>query len=276
MLAWSPIPTQIDNVGVFLALGSLSAMIFSMAKAGFGGSSGMLAVPLMIFACGGNVLLATGILLPVLIAADYVAVISWLGKWDWRAVRMLLPGTVMGILIGWAMIHLLGRLDTSAGKDLANAWLKIGVGLIALAFVALQAARAAGGKAIELRPVLWQASLAGTTAGLTSTLAHAAGPVVTMYLLPQKLPKGRYVATNALFFWLANQLKLAPYFAEGMIRLDTLGAAVVLLPGIVVGAVLGVLLHKKVDQKQFIGVVHVLLAFAGIWLCYRGAEAVLR
>ena len=37
-----------------------------------------------------------------------------------------------------------------------------------------------------------------TVAGTTSTLGHAAGPVVAMYMLPQQMPKGRYVATTAL------------------------------------------------------------------------------
>ena len=58
MTAWSLIPTEIDNAALFLALASLSAMLFSMAKAGFGGSAGVLAVPVMIFACGGRVRLA--------------------------------------------------------------------------------------------------------------------------------------------------------------------------------------------------------------------------
>ncbi|MGB2820675.1 MAG: sulfite exporter TauE/SafE family protein [Phycisphaerae bacterium] len=273
MTAWFLLPTDVDNVATFLVLGSLSAMLFSMAKAGFGGSAGMLAVPLMIFACGGRVRLAAGILLPILIAADYVAVIGWLGKWNRRTVGMLLPGTVLGVAAGWAVIHLLGRLDAVGGKQLADAWLKLGVGAIALAFVALQAVRAVRGRALSFRPVFWQASLAGSTAGLTSTVAHAAGPIVTMYLLPQQMPKGRYVASTALYFWVANQVKLVPYFAEDMINTATLGAGVVLLPAIAAGAVLGILLHRKVPQRQFTGIVYVLLALAGIGLCYKGAEA---
>jgi uncharacterized membrane protein YfcA len=271
MAAWAFVPAEVDDAAIFLALGSVSAMLFSMAKAGFGGSAGMLAVPLMIFACGGRVRLAAGILLPILIAADYVAAIGWLGKWNGRTVGMLLPGTVLGVAAGWAVIHLLGRLDAAGGKQLADAWLKLAVGAIALGFVALQAIRALRGRAISFSPVFWQASLAGSAAGVTSTLAHAAGPIVAMYLLPQQMPKGRYVASTALYFWVANQIKLVPYFAEDMINTGTLGAGVVLLPAIAAGAVLGILLHRKVPQKPFTVVVHVLLALAGIGLCCKGA-----
>ena len=275
VLAWSFIPPGFDSVWAFLTLGSLSAFLFSLTKAGFGGSAGLLAVPLMIFACGGDVRLATGILLPILIAADYVAVISWLGKWDRRAVGMLLPGTVLGIAAGWVLLRLLGRLDAAGGRELTNAWMKLGVGAIALAFVALQAARAVRGRPLAFRPVLWQGTLAGTTAGLTSTLAHAAGPIVGMYMLPQQMPKGRFVASTALYFWVANQLKLVPYFVEDMIGPDTLGAGVMLLPAIAGGAVLGIYLHRRVGQRPFTGIVYTLLALAGGGLCYHGAKALL-
>ena len=275
MIAWALVPEQIDNLPLFLAMGSLSAMLFSMAKAGFGGSAGLLAVPLMIVACGGRSTLAIGILLPILIAADYVAVIGWLGKWNWRAVRVLLPGTVLGVGVGWAVLHVLHRLDTADGTRLTDAWLKLGVGAIALAFVGLQTIRAIRGRAITFRPVFWQASLAGSTAGLSSTLAHAAGPIAATYLLPQRMDKGRYVASTALYFWIANQVKLVPYFAEKMINTATLGAGVVLLPAIALGAVLGVVLHRKVGQKSFTGIVYVLLALAGVGMCYKGLAPLL-
>ena len=273
MTAWCLIPSGIDSVVTFLVLGSLSAILFSLAKAGFGGSAGMLAVPVMIFACGGRVRLAAGILLPILIAADYVAAIGWWGKWNARAVWMLLPGTVLGVAIGWGIVHWLGRLDGPGGSARADAWLKLGVGAIALGFVALQAARTVRGRPLAFRGAFWSASLAGTAAGTTSTIAHAAGPIVAMYLLPQRMPKGKYVASTALFFWIANQVKLVPYFAEGMVNLDTLGAGVVLLPAIALGAVLGIYLHRKVSERPFTAIVYVLLALAGISLCYKGAVA---
>jgi uncharacterized membrane protein YfcA len=283
MLAWSFIPPEVSNVALFLALGSVSAMLFSMAKSGFGGSVGMLGVPIMIFACGGKTSLAMGILLPILIAADYVAVASWLGKWSWRPVLLLLPGMVAGVGAGWALLHILAGLEAATGrnplggpKGLTDQWLKLGVGVVALVFVALQAIRSLRGRPLAFRPVFWQASAAGVAAGFTSTISHAAGPIVAMYMLPQQMPKGRYVATTALCYWIGNQIKLVPYFAEGMINTNTLLAGVALVPGVVVGAVLGIVLHKRVDARQFTGIVYVLLALAGAELCYKGLTALLR
>lgn len=274
-MAWSLIPSGVPNVWLFLALGSLGAMLFSMAKTGFGGGASMLAVPMMIYACGGDVRLANGIMLPVLIAADYLAVASWLGKWSWRAVAMLLPGTILGTAAGWGILRILAHLGGPGGTLLANAVLQLAVGLIALAFVALQAVRAVRRRELAFRPILWQGTCAGAAAGVTSTLAHSAAPIVTMYLLPQRMPKGQYVATTALYFWIINQLKLAPYFAEGLVNVGTLGACLALLPGIAAGAVLGVLLHRRVRQDHFTAVIYALLVLAGAGLIHKGLSSLL-
>jgi len=50
MIDWIFSGTGIENVWMFLLLGSVSAMLVSMAKAGFGGSIGILSMPLMVYA----------------------------------------------------------------------------------------------------------------------------------------------------------------------------------------------------------------------------------
>jgi uncharacterized membrane protein YfcA len=259
------LPPQIASPWLFIAIGTFSAVLFSMAKSGFGSSAGLLAVPLMIIATGDSSM-ALGIMLPMLIAADYVAVAAWWRRWSWRQVAMLLPGTVLGIVIGWVLMSALRQLP--AGDKAADAYLKLGVGIIALGFVMLQVARSLRGRALAFKPVAWQGAVAGTTAGFTSTLSHAAGPVVAMYLLPQQMPKDRYVATTALFFFIANQLKLAPYFHLKMINLSTLGACLLLVPGVIVGGAAAGWLHRKLDERQFTSVVYVLLGMAGIQLIW--------
>ena len=73
----------------YLILGTLATVLFAVAKAGFGGGLGLLSVPLMIYACAGDVRQALGIMLPLLIAGDYVAFIAWWRKcWmKWACVK---------------------------------------------------------------------------------------------------------------------------------------------------------------------------------------------
>ncbi|MFW5841102.1 MAG: sulfite exporter TauE/SafE family protein [Planctomycetota bacterium] len=267
------IPDQIENLTVFLIIGSVSALVFSMAKSGFGGGLGLLAVPLMIYACAGNTQFALGLMLPLLIAADYVAVLSWWRTWQWKIVLRLLPGSAVGIAAAWASILLLRNTLGHTGHETTDAVLKIGVGAIALLFVTLRLIRYLRKAELVFRPVTWQTLLAGTSAGYTSTLAHAAGPIATMYLLPQPISKQQFVATSALFFWTVNQLKLIPYFHLGNIRTETFGALVLLIPAIIVGALLGSFLHKRLKTTQFTGVIYTLLTVAGVDLIGKGITA---
>lgn len=269
MLALSLIPQGIPNTTLFMIVGSAAAMVFGMSKTGFGSGVSILAVPLMIYACSHKAALAVGIMLPILIIADYVAVISWWKRWSVPTIWALLPSAVLGIALGAAALAVFQQMKIDPKTSAANAWLMLGIGIIALGFVALHIVNRLTGRTDAFRPKKRHTLLTGIAAGFTSTLAHAAGPVITMYLLPQKRSKGSYVATTALFFWTVNQIKLLPYLCLNMINTETLGAGLVLLPAIVAGAFLGRFLHNRVGPTQFTVIVYLLLAMAGGHMCYK-------
>jgi len=276
MLALSLIPQGIPDTTLFLIVGSGAAMVFGMSKTGFGSGISILAVPMMIYACSHKAALAVGIMLPILIVADYVAVISWWRRWSVSAVLSLLPSAVLGIGLGWGALALFHGMKIDPKTSAANSWLMLGIGIISLGFVLLHILKRAKGQTDAFRPKKWHTALTGTAAGFTSTLAHAAGPVITMYLLPQRRSKGAYVATTALFFWTANQIKLIPYLYLDMINTETLGAGLILLPAIVAGAMLGRFLHHRVGATQFTVIVYALLALAGGHMCYKAATQLMR
>jgi hypothetical protein len=94
-----------------------------------------------------------------------------------------------------------------------------------------------------------------------------------MYLLPQGLSKGDYVASTALYYWINNLLKVPVFIWAGQLDFQAAGAGVLLLPAVALGVLAGRLLHNRVSQKHFTGVVYVLLALAGARLLWRGAAA---
>ncbi|MBT3200100.1 MAG: sulfite exporter TauE/SafE family protein [Phycisphaerales bacterium] len=269
MLALSLIPQGIPDTTLFLIVGSLSAMVFGMSKTGFGSGISILAIPMMIYACSDKAALAVGIMLPILIVADYVAVITWWKKWNVKTALSLLPASLCGIALGWGALEMFHRMEIDPKTSAANAWLMLGIGLIALGFVALHIIKKIKGQNKAFKPQRKHTVITGLAAGFTSTLAHAAGPVITMYLLPQQKSKASFVATTAFFFWMANQIKLIPYLHQNMINTETLGAGLVLLPGIVAGAILGRFLHNRVGAAQFVAIVYTLLAVAGGHMCYK-------
>ncbi len=271
-LAFSIVPPGVGEPVRFLALAVLSVMIIGAAKSGFAAGGGPLSVPLMIYACGGDALLANGIMLPMLIACDYVCLIAWWGQWDRRNALMLVPGMVVGIGMGWLTLWLFLRMGQSnADRTIANAALSFTVGVMAVGFVALQIIRFFRGNLGAFRPTFIHGWFFGSVGGLVSTLTNAAGPITAMFLLPQQMPKGRYVATTVLYAWIGNQIKLIPYFFLGMLSAPSLSADAALLPAVVGGALLGVFLHHRVNEKRFGVIVHVLLGAVGLHLTVTSA-----
>jgi uncharacterized membrane protein YfcA len=91
----------------------------------------------------------------------------------------------------------------------------------------------------------------GATAGVTTMLANAAGPVMGLYFVSVSLPKETFVGTSAWLFLIINLIKV-PFSAQrGLITLDTLSLNFVLIPVIAFGLFLGKAVVSRLPQKLF-------------------------
>ena len=79
----------------------------------------------------------------------------------------------------------------------------------------------------------------GLLAGVTTMLANAGGPVLTLYLLGMKVPKLELTATIAWFFFALNLFKVPFSAGLGLITPGTLALNAVLVPGIAIGLLFG-------------------------------------
>ena len=82
----------------FYLYASIGVVIFGIAKGGFAGPASILAVPIMALAM--NPTVAAGILLPVLLIMDFIAIYFYWKKWDINLAKIILPPAIMGIIIG--------------------------------------------------------------------------------------------------------------------------------------------------------------------------------
>lgn len=251
----------------FLAFGSLSAFVFGMGKVGFGGGISILAVPIMIFACD-NAGVAIALMLPLLIAADYCGVVTWWRQWELRPLLLLTPGTLLGIAAGWVLLDQFRGLQNSG-----DAILKLCIGLIAAGFVILQCVRHKK-KRSTFRPNAYHGTFAGLCIGISSTIAHAAGPIASIYLLPQDLEKRKFVATTVVLFWAANQIKLIPFSAMGLINTDSITLGIWLIPAVIAGAVLGKILNARLGERKFTAIIYILLALSAAGLIFKGLSEI--
>ncbi len=241
---------------VFWCCAASAVILVGIAKAGFGGGVGVVATPLLALAI--PVADAAALMLPLLIACDILAVAHYRTRFDGRSLWLLLPGAAGGVV--------LGALFFGFFRD-NERLLQIGVGLLAVAFVAYQAARALiTGILARHRPRAVEGALWGALSGFASTLAHAGGPPVAVFLLPQRLPREIFVGTTAIFFAVVNLLKLVPYACLGLLRAGNLRTTLVLAPLTYVGVRLGVFLNSRFTDAWFNRLVYAILLATGLQL----------
>ena len=82
----------------FYAAAIPAVLLFGISKGGFGGGLGVMAVPLMALVI--SPVQAAAILLPILCVMDLVALWKFRGKWVWPELKILLPASLIGIVIG--------------------------------------------------------------------------------------------------------------------------------------------------------------------------------
>jgi len=251
-----------------------SALIVGITKAGFGAGTGMLAVPLLVIALGPDKML--GVLLPVLIVGDVLSMVHYPGVFDRRNVSMILPGCAVGVAIGASILEWFRALPDGATL------LSGAIGVLCVTFVCVQVAlmirnrRRASREAPAsdepppdapaYRPAFWHGILIGAVAGFTSTLSHSAGPIVALFLIPQRMEKRVYVGTTLVYFLFGNLLKLGPFIYQGLITGETLAFLLYMGPLVFVGTLLGKWMNKRLPARAFSMVVYALAFATGVKL----------
>ncbi len=242
----------------FYALAVPALLATGISKGGFASGGGNLSVPAMALLLPAPQ--AAAISLPVLCAMDLAGLRAWWGRWSVREMRAILPGGLLGILLGSLAFGLMSDRMT-----------RLMVGGIALAFLARNLWLARHGAAPppaapnRIRGGFWSA-----LSGFTSTIAHAGGPPLAVYLYPLRLDRAQLAATTVVFFGVVNYVKLVPYAVLGQLSLGNLLTSLVLLPLAPVGVRLGVWLQGRISDKVFYRVIHFLLAATGIKLVADG------
>lgn len=220
------------------AICAVVALSAGLAKSGF---SGMGTVALVLMAMVMPARESTGALLTILITADLYAVLAFRRHANWRLVLRLLPPAFVGIVFGW---WLMPQIPEHRFRSVLGA---ITLALVALLLVQRMAPRFA--TAISGRPALGVA--AGWVGGVTTMVANAAGPIMSIYFLALRLPKMELVGTAAWFFFVINLTKVPFSVGLGLIHRDSLRLTLILAPLVVMGAFSGKWLLARINQALF-------------------------
>lgn len=235
---------------------ALGAFMVGVSKAGITGLS-ILSIALFnhVFPSSKQ---ASGLVLPLLIFGDFVAVYSYRKHTQWRYLWRLFPWTAAGVVLGYLT---LGRISDHAARIL--------IGWIIISLAALSFWRRYSSVKSEANAASFHWSVGagiGVTAGFITLVANAAGPLMAIYLVAMRLPKMEYVGTAAVFFMLLNLFKV-PFMVDlGLITPQSFSFNLLLAPAVLLGALAGRWLLKHVNQNLFEQLVLLLSAIGGILL----------
>jgi uncharacterized membrane protein YfcA len=234
---------------------AVAAVIVGMAKSGIPGL-GILAVPIVASVIPAKT--STGFILPMLVAGDIIGVGYYRRHAEWKHLFRVFPWTVAGVVAGWVSMGFL-----------SNAQIRPLIGSIVLTMLALNCWRQRYADLDNRIPHSWWfAAIIGLLAGFTTMVANAAGPIMIIYLLAMSLPPTTFIGTSAWYFLIINLFKV-PFSAQlGLITLKSLAFNAMLLPGIVLGAWVGIRFARRIPRKAFEALVQVLAAIGAVQLFF--------
>ena len=232
-----------------------AAFVIGISKAGIKGIA-IINVTLMALAFGAKE--STGLIVPLLVVGDAFAVIYYNRHAQWKYIVAFLPWMILGVLIG-----------TAIGKDLPETTFKISMSVIILGTVIMMYWW--DRKKSKNVPTHWAfAGFIGTMAGITTMIGNLAGAFSNIYFLAMRLPKNEFIGTAAWLFFIVNIFKLPFHiFIWKTITPETLLINLKLVPGIILGIIVGVRLVKIIKEQFYRKMILVLTAMGAFLILFR-------
>lgn len=263
----------------------LAIFLIGVTKSGFGSGMGLMVVPMTAIAMGHlprTSEAALGLLLPLLVLGDFIAIYQYRHLFRRRKgegtppvvsiIARMLPGTLAGLILGGLLLWWFHRQTPTMLIGL----IRLEIGFESMLLVGIHWWRQYRGVQSHLLREPWRSHLTGSFAGASSTLAHAAGPIVSMYLLPLKLDRQLFVGTSAFYFFLLNTAKLPVYFLAGQFAKAELSFTLRFAPLVLAGAIFGFWVNKRMSDKLFMKIVYALTFAMGCYMLVDGAAVLSR
>lgn len=204
------------------------------------------------------------LMLPILFSTDIISLGHYWKQWHRTSIWRLIPGSIIGIILASFIL-----------KDISDYHLKKVIGGIVCLFAVIEFFRvrilqwfdpdtAEPDAVIQFK--VWHGVIVGIVAGVFSTLAHMAGPIIIMYLLPQKLGNRTFVATTTILYFFINLTKIPVYYQLGLFTFELFIETALLLPFVALGVQVGVYLNNRFSEHIFSRIVLIVLFVTGIYL----------
>jgi len=237
-------------VAVFFAI-----FLLGMAKSGIKGI-GIIIIVILAFVFGEKS--STGILLPLLISADILAVTYYNKHANWTFIKKLLPWMAIGVLVG-----------TWTGNDISEDLFKKMMAIIIIGSVLLMF-YFENKRTVTIPNNIWFAGFSGFLAGFTTMIGNLAGPISNIYFLAMRLPKNEFIGTAAWLFFIINVFKLPFHiFIWKTINKETLVLNSIMIPILIVGFYIGTRIVKMISNINYRRFILFVTALGGFILLFK-------
>ena len=244
---------ELDALGWAVVI--FCGFMVGIAKSGVPGF-GIMVVPLMAMVMPAKQ--SVGVLLGMLIISDMFAVTYHRRHANWGHVLRILPAAFVGIVAGY---FLMGVVSNEQFRPM--------IGAVVLVMLGLSYWRNRNSGLEDKIPTGWWFAVGlGFFAGVTSMMANAAGPISVIYLLAMRLDKMEFVGTSAWFFFIMNWIKVPFNMSLESMTVDSIKFNLMLIPAILIGAIVGVLVLKKLPKKAFVNIIQILAAVSAVKLIF--------
>ncbi len=226
------------EIAIFdLLIAGAGAFVLGVSKSGVKGIF-ILTVTLMAIVFGSKA--STGIIIPLLIFADIIAVIYYNRHAQWSLLFKFLPWMILGVLIG---VYL--------GKDIPEELFKkiMAVIIIFSVFMMFFWERRPN---LKLSNNVFFSSSMGVMAGITTMIGNLAGAFSNIFFLSSRIPKNEFIGTSAWLFFIINLIKLPFHiFVWETVNVQSVMYDLYLIPFVVVGFIGGIRLVKLFKESFF-------------------------
>lgn len=233
----------------------LAGFLLGVSKSGIKGI-GIVIILILAFVFGEKV--STGILLPMLICADIIAVIYYNRHAQWKYIFKLLPFMIIGVLVGvWI------------GNDISEIVFKKLMAVIIIVSVCIMF-YFENRKTVSVPKSKLFSGITGFLAGFATMIGNLAGPIANVYFLAIKFPKNEFIGTAAWLFFIINVFKLPFHlFVWKTVSIETLVLNSVLIPTVVIGFFVGASVVKLISNVNYRRFIFIVTALGGIIMLFR-------
>jgi len=216
---------------------TLGGFILGLSKAGLKGL-GIIVVTLLAIMFSAKE--STGILMPMLVSADILAITFYRRSVQWKALVKLLPWMIIGILIG---VVVGDRISEDIFRTIM-AYTILFSALMMIVWERMKEWNVPDGH-------LFSGAM-GLGAGFTTMIGNLAGAFSNLYFLAMRFPKNAFIGTAAMLFFIVNLFKVPFHvFTWKTITLHSLTFSAIALPGILLGFWIGLKVVKLFSTRQF-------------------------